>query len=142
MTDIFPSEKRSEIMSKVKSKNTKPELLVGTLLFSRGFRYRTNDKRYAGTPDLVLPKYKTVIFIHGCFWHGHTCKKGTLPNTNVKFWQGKIARNKERDERNRKTLINSGFRVIIIWECELKNKVLREERLLRLIAEIKDKNAV
>lgn len=138
MTDIFPPKKRSEIMSKVKSKNTKPEILVGTFLFSKGFRYRKNDKRYAGTPDLVLPKYKTIIFIHGCFWHGHVCKKGTLPNTNVEFWQGKIARNKERDEKNRNTLIRSGFRVITIWECELKNKTLREERLLRLVAEIKN----
>lgn len=138
MADIFPPKKRSEIMSKVKSKNTKPEILVGTFLFSKGFRYRKNDKRYAGTPDLVLPKYKTVIFIHGCFWHGHVCKKGTLPNTNVEFWQGKIARNKEHDEKNRKTLIRSGFRVITIWECELKNKTLREERLLRLVAEIKN----
>lgn len=138
MTDIFSQKKRSEIMSKVKSKNTKPEILVRTFLFSKGFRYRKNDKRYAGTPDLVLPKYKTVIFIHGCFWHGHACKKGTLPNTNVEFWQGKIARNKECDEKNRKTLIRSGFRVITIWECELKNKTLREERLLRLVAEIKN----
>ncbi len=137
MTDIFPSQKRSEIMSKVKSKNTKPEIWVRTFLFSLGFRYRKNDKRYAGAPDLVLPKYKTIIFIHGCFWHGHDCKKGSLPSNNVDFWREKIAKNKIRDKKNQEILINSGFHVIVIWECELKNKVLREQRLTRLVEEIK-----
>jgi DNA mismatch endonuclease Vsr len=137
MTDIFSQEKRSEIMSKVKSKNTKPEIWVRTFLFSLGFRYRKNDKRYAGTPDLVLPKYKTIIFIHGCFWHGHDCKKGSLPADNADFWREKIAKNKIRDKKNQEILINSGFHVIVIWECELKNKVLREQRLTRLVEEIK-----
>lgn len=137
MTDIFSSKKRSEIMSKVKSRNTKPEIWVRTFLFSLGFRYRKNDKRYAGVPDLVLPKYKTIIFIHGCFWHGHDCKKGSLPSNNVDFWREKIAKNKIRDKKNQEILINSGFHVIVIWECELKNKVLREQRLTRLVEEIK-----
>lgn len=137
MTDIFPSQKRSEIMSKVKSKNTKPEIWVRTFLFSLGFRYRKNDKRYAGAPDLVLPKYKTIIFIHGCFWHGHDCKKGSLPSNNVDFWREKIAKNKIRDKKNQEILINSGFHVIVVWECELKNKILREQRLTRLAEEIK-----
>ncbi|MDG2955636.1 DNA mismatch endonuclease Vsr [Bisgaard Taxon 10/6] len=137
MTDIFPPKKRSEIMSKVKSKNTKPEILVGTFLFSKGFRYRKNDKRYVGIPDIVLPKYKTVVFIHGCFWHGHVCPKGSLPSSNFEFWKEKITKNKERDIKNRKTLEDLGFKVIVIWECELKNKTLREDRLLRLVEEIK-----
>ena len=137
MTDIFPPQKRSEIMSKVKSRNTKPEIWVRTFLFFLGFRYRKNDKRYAGTPDLVLPKYKTIIFIHGCFWHGHDCKKGSLPSNNGDFWREKIAKNKIRDKKNQEILINSGFHVIVIWECELKNKVLREQRLTRLVEEIK-----
>lgn len=124
-------------MSKVKSRNTKPEIWVRTFLFSLGFRYRKNDKRYAGVPDLVLPKYKTIIFIHGCFWHGHDCKKGSLPSNNVDFWREKIAKNKIRDKKNQEILINSGFHVIVIWECELKNKVLREQRLTRLVEEIK-----
>ena len=137
MTDIFPPQKRSEIMSKVKSRNTKPEIWVRTFLFSLGFRFRKNDKRYTGTPDLVLPKYKTIIFIHGCFWHGHDCKKGSLPSNNGDFWREKIAKNKIRDKKNQEILINSGFHVIVIWECELKNKVLREQRLTRLVEEIK-----
>ena len=137
MTDIFPPQKRSEIMSKVKSINTKPEIWVRTFLFSLGFRFRKNDKRYTGTPDLVLPKYKTIIFIHGCFWHGHDCKKGSLPADNADFWREKIAKNKIRDKKNQEILINSGFHVIVIWECELKNKVLREQRLTRLVEEIK-----
>lgn len=137
MTDIFPPQKRSEIMSKVKSRNTKPEIWIRTFLFSLGFRFRKNDKRYTGTPDLVLPKYKTIIFIHGCFWHGHDCKKGSLPADNADFWREKIAKNKIRDKKNQEILINSGFHVIVIWECELKNKVLREQRLTRLVEEIK-----
>lgn len=137
MTDIFSQKKRSEIMSKVKSKNTKPEIWVRTFLFSLGFRYRKNDKRYAGAPDLVLPKYKTIIFIHGCFWHGHNCKKGSLPTNNADFWREKIAKNKIRDKKNQEILINSGFHVIVVWECELKNKILREQRLTRLVEEIK-----
>ena len=137
MTDIFSQKKRSEIMSKVKSKNTKPEIWVRTFLFSLGFHYRKNDKRYAGTPDLVLPKYKTIIFIHGCFWHGHDCKKGSLPTINADFWREKIAKNKIRDKKNQEILINSGFHVIVVWECELKNKALREQRLMYLVNEIK-----
>lgn len=136
MTDIFPPQKRSEIMSKVKSRNTKPEIWVRTFLFSLGFRYRKNDKRYAGTPDLVLPKYKTAIFIHGCFWHGHNCPKGALPSTPTKFWRDKITKNKMRDIKNQEILADSGFRVIVIWECELKNKTLRTKRLNHLVREI------
>lgn len=86
MTDIFTSEKRSQIMSKIHGKETGLEVSVRKFLFSQGFRYRKNDKRYAGKPDIVLPKYKTVVFIHGCFWHGHSCNKGHIPKSNTDFW--------------------------------------------------------
>ena len=100
MSDIYSKSKRSEIMSKISDKETKPEILVRKFLFSKGFRFRKNVKELLGKPDIVLPKYKTVVFIHGCFWHGHSCKRGALPETNHKFWQEKINKNIERDSRN------------------------------------------
>lgn len=123
-------------MSKIHGKETKPEALVRKFLFSQGFRYRKNDKRYPGKPDIVLPKYKTVVFIHGCFWHGHSCKKGHVPQSNIGFWQTKLLKNRERDLRNEAALAALGFRVLTVWECELSNKRLREERLTRLAEEI------
>ena len=129
MPDIYSKQKRSEIMSKISGKETKPEILVRKFLFANGFRYRKNDKRYPGKPDIVLPKYKTVIFVHGCFWHGHDCPAGKLPETNKKFWEEKIAGNIERDKRNKAELENSGWKVITIWQCEMKNKVKREKTL-------------
>lgn len=123
-------------MSKIHGKETKPEALVRKFLFSQGFRYRKNDKRYPGKPDIVLPKYKTVVFIHGCFWHGHSCKKGHVPQSNIGFWQTKLLKNRERDLRNEAALADLGFRVLTVWECELGNKRLREERLTRLAEEI------
>ena len=87
MSDIYSKSKRSDIMSRISGKETKPEILVRKYLFSKGFRFRKNVKELPGKPDIVLPKYKTVIFIHGCFWHGHTCKRGKLPQTNYQFWQ-------------------------------------------------------
>ncbi len=132
MSDIFTKQKRSEIMSKISGKETKPEILVRKFLFANGFRYRKNDKRYPGKPDIVLPKYKTVIFIHGCFWHGHDCPAGKLPETRKKFWEDKIAGNITRDNRNSKELEQQGWKVIVIWQCELKNRQVREEALLNL----------
>lgn len=123
-------------MSKIHGKETKPEALVRKFLFSLGFRYRKNDKRYPGKPDIVLPKYKTIVFIHGCFWHGHSCKKGHVPQSNIGFWQTKLLKNRERDLRNEAALAALGFRVLTVWECELSNKRLREERLARLAEEI------
>ena len=122
MTDIFPKHKRSEIMSKISGKETKPEILVRKFLFANGFRFRKNDKRYPGKPDIVLPKYRTVIFVHGCFWHGHNCPAGKLPETNKKFWTEKISGNIERDKKNKKELKKLGWNVITIWQCELQNK--------------------
>ncbi|WP_289004048.1 DNA mismatch endonuclease Vsr [uncultured Parabacteroides sp.] len=120
--DIWDKKKRSSVMAKIKSKDTRPEILVRCFLYSKGYRYRKNVKKMPGTPDIVLGKYKTVIFIHGCFWHGHTldCR---VPHTNVDYWLTKIERNKVRDRENEKKLMQMGWNIIIIWECQLKNDV-------------------
>ncbi len=125
MDDKTP-EQRSINMSHIRSKDTKPEEIVRKYLFARGFRYRKNDTRYPGKPDLVLPKYHTVIFINGCFWHQHGCSRSTLPKTNQDYWIPKIQRNVERDRQNIKALEDAGWQVIVIWECELKKKTLEE----------------
>ena len=108
-------------MSCIKGKNTKPEEIVRKYLFSQGFRYRKNDKRLPGTPDIVLPKYRTVIFVNGCFWHGHQgCRYFVVPKTNTEFWMNKIDANRARDQKKISELEAMGWRVIVIWECELK----------------------
>lgn len=120
--DIWNKEKRSECMSRIRSKNTKPELALRKALFARGFRYRVNDKKLPGKPDIVLPKYKTVIFIHGCFWHGHAgCKYAYTPKTNTKFWIDKIISNAERDKVNAERLTVLGWNVLTVWECEIRH---------------------
>jgi len=139
MSDIYTKQKRSEIMSKISGKETKPEILVRKFLFANGFRYRKNDKRYPGKPDIVLPKYKTVIFIHGCFWHGHNCPAGKLPETRKEFWRKKIQGNIDRDNRNVEELKKQGWRVIIIWQCELKNKEVTEKSLNELLNTLHNK---
>ena len=108
-------------MSCIKGKNTKPEEIVRKYLFSQGFRYRKNDKRLPGTPDIVLPKYRTVIFVNGCFWHGHQgCRYFVVPKTNTDFWMNKIDTNRIRDQKKISELEAMGWKVIVIWECELK----------------------
>ena len=137
ITDILTKERRSELMSRVRSKETKPERIVRRFLFSQGFRYRLHDKRYPGTPDLVLPKYKTFVLIHGCFWHGHeNCRAAGLPESNREFWESKLTRNKERDLAVLGELEQSGWQVITVWECEIKSVRKRVIRLERLIGEI------
>lgn len=127
-------------MSRIHSRNTKPEELVLKYLFSRGLRYRRNDKRYQGKPDAVFPKYHTILFVNGCFWHYHsTCSISKMPKSNLDYWKPKLENNRKRDEANVNALRGSGWRVITVWECELK-KPVREERLLRLYDEITDKN--
>ena len=122
MADTFSKEKRSEIMSHVTGKETKPEIIVRKYLFARGLRYRKNVKRLPGTPDIVFPKYKTAVFVNGCFWHGHKgCKYSHLPSTNFEYWEKKIADNIERDERKKRELEGLGYRVLIIWQCQLKS---------------------
>ena len=137
MSDIFSSQKRSDIMSKISGKNTKPEILVRKFLFSKGFRYRINVKTLPGKTDIVLPKYKTVIFINGCFWHGHNCKKGKLPSSNIDFWKEKISNNKSRDDKNSDLLVKLGWKVIIIWQCEISKIDNRIKILNKLLEDIK-----
>ncbi len=121
--DVLTSEQRRKNMQAIKSKNTKPELIVRKYLFSKGFRYRLNDKNLPGKPDIVLPKYKTVIFVNGCFWHGHkNCKYFKLPLTRTEWWKEKIEKNIENDSIKQAQLRNMGYKVLIIWECEIKNK--------------------
>jgi len=121
MADVHDNVTRSYNMSLIKSKNTKPEILVRKFLFANGFRYRLNDKKLPGKPDIVLPKYKTVIFVNGCFWHGYeNCKYFKLPNTRTEWWKDKIDKNKDNDFKNYSQLIIAGYKVIIIWECEVK----------------------
>lgn len=125
-------------MSQIKGKNTKPENIVCRYLFSQGFRYRKNDRRYPGTPDIVLPKYRTVIFVNGCFWHGHgNCRFFVVPKTNTDFWLDKIRKNIDRDKRDIALLEQDGWRVITIWECELRKENV-ENTLEMLINMLKD----
>jgi len=123
MTDVHDKVTRSYNMSQIKGSNTKPEILVRKFLFSKGFRYRINDKKLPGKPDIVLPKYKTVIFVNGCFWHGHeNCKYFTLPKTRTEWWKEKIKKNIENDLNKQTQLRNLEYKVLIIWECEIKSK--------------------
>ena len=120
-------------MAAIKGKDTKPEMIVRKYLFSRGLRFRVQVRKLPGTPDIVLPKYKTVIFVNGCFWHGHEgCNYFRLPKSNVEFWKGKIERNIERDRESTLALLDLGWKVIRVWECELRNKANREETLNKI----------
>lgn len=120
MADIFTKEKRSEIMSRIKSTDTKPEIILRKKLFAHGYRYRINYKKLPGKPDMYLPRYKTAIFVHGCFWHGHDdCKDAHLPKTNIAFWSKKINDNIERDKKVLEILRGKSINVIIVWECQL-----------------------
>lgn len=124
MADTVSKQKRSEIMSHVTGKETKPEIMVRKYLFARGLRYRKNVKQLPGTPDIVFPKYKTAVFVNGCFWHGHKgCKYSHLPSTNLEYWENKIADNLERDERKTRKLEKLGYRVLIVWQCQLKPNI-------------------
>ncbi len=136
MADNHSKEIRSKNMSHIRSMNTKPEELVRKYLHARGLRFRKNDKRYPGYPDIVLPKYKTCVFVNGCFWHQHArCRYAVLPASNQDYWLPKLKRNVERDAANAAQLQAEGWRVITVWECELKKDV-REETLIRLYIEI------
>lgn len=120
-------------MSKIYGKETKPEILVRKYLFAHGFRYRKNVNDLPGTPDIVLPKYKTVIFINGCFWHGHNCRKGKLPTTNIEFWTKKINGNIERDKINYNLLYQTGWNIITIWQCQINNKTKFDRTIEKII---------
>ena len=142
MADNHSKEVRSMNMSHIRSKNSKPEELVRKYLFSKGFRYRKNVKTLPGCPDIVLPRYKTVIFVNGCFWHKHNCPRFVWPSTNEEYWRPKIMGNVERDKRNLAELQQLGWTVLTVWECELKKKVIDatldqlEKRLCKIGSEI------
>lgn len=136
MMDIHSKEVRSYNMSCIKGKNTKPEMLVRKFLFNSGFRYRLHSKDLYGKPDLVLKKYKALIFINGCFWHGHNgCKYYTVPKTRTEWWLAKINTNVEKDRNNTEKLKLEGWRIFTLWECQLKTKC-RETTLVTLMKEI------
>lgn len=138
MTDRITKEQRSRNMSAIRSCDTKPEMLVRKYLHSQGFRYGLHNHKLPGSPDIVLRKYKTVIFINGCFWHGHKgCKYFRLPKSNIEFWQTKIERNRQRDIETIEALKAKSWRVITIWECELRNIAQRSETLIQLVKDIK-----
>ena len=140
MADNHSKEVRSMNMSHIRSQNTKPEEIVRKYLFSKGFRYRKNDKRYPGSPDIVLPKYKTVVFINGCFWHKHEgCNSFIWPQNNAAYWKEKIEKNVKRDQRNYELLHQMGWTVVIIWECSLRPK-LRDNTLNKLFNDLEASN--
>jgi len=126
------SEQRSRNMSAIKSKNTKPEIKVRKVLHSMGYRFRLHSKDLPGSPDIVLPKYKTVIFVHGCFWHRHkNCKYASTPKTRQEFWEAKFRENINRDKLNQENLSSKGWKIIVVWECEINDKDFDLSRLFK-----------
>lgn len=133
MADVVDKATRSRMMAGIQGKNTKPELLVRKFLHGRGLRYRLHAKELPGKPDLVFPKYKAAVFVHGCFWHQHPrCKFAVMPASNAGFWKQKLDSNRERDQRNNKKMRALGWRVLTVWECQLD-----ERHLMRLLEKIK-----
>lgn len=138
MTDVHDKKTRSFNMSRIHSKDTKPELFVRKFLFGKGFRYKLHDRTLPGRPDLVLPKYKTIIFIHGCFWHGHKgCNKFVVPKTRSAWWLAKITRNKERDAANKAKLFKLRWKVLTIFECRL-SPINKERCLNQLVSRLSE----
>jgi len=139
MADHLTKERRSWNMSLIKAKNTKPEKTVRSVLHSMGYRFRIHKKNYPGHPDIVLPKYNTIIFVHGCFWHQHKgCKYATFPKTNQEFWEKKLKSTVERDKKNILKLKAAGFNVLVIWECQVinrSNKKIKYESLRKMLRE-------
>lgn len=121
MVDIMTTEQRSALMSRIRSVDTKPELFVRRALHAMGYRFRTHVRGLPGRPDLVFTRRRAVVFVHGCFWHRHGCKKTYVPKVREEFWQGKFKTNVDRDERNRLQLLETGWRVMVVWECEVEN---------------------
>lgn len=140
--DNRSSESRSALMSSIGGKNTKPELVIRKYLHSKGYRYRLHQTNLPGSPDLVLKKYKTVIFINGCFWHGHNCSQGKIPKTKVEYWENKIAHNKKRDNKNYEKLLELGWNILVIWGCRLrsyKRQTIVLSEILKTLDQILDR---
>ncbi|NCO02573.1 MAG: DNA mismatch endonuclease Vsr [Alphaproteobacteria bacterium] len=136
MADVVSKSKRSQMMSGIKGKNTKPEISLRKELFSRGFRYRTHGRILPGKPDLVFKKYNALVFVNGCFWHGHeNCKLFRMPKSRIDFWEEKIGVNIDRDKRNIIELLDFGWRVLIVWECSIKGKSVRLPATADLVQE-------
>ena len=139
MADIFTKEKRSEVMSKIRGKNTSPELLVRKCLFAAGYRFRLHDKKLPGSPDISLPRHQLVIMVDGCFWHGHKrCKYFRLPKSRVSFWKDKIDKNRKRDQATKRKLKRLGWRVLTVWECQLKPDKL-EKTIQKILSSVDKK---
>lgn len=135
--DIWSKQKRSEVMSKIRGKNTKPEIILRSQLFKQGFRFRIHKKTLPGKPDIVLERYKTAIFVHGCFWHYHKgCREGRIPSANSKYWREKLLKNVEKDKMHIRELEELGWKVIIVWECEIEKKL--EQTVEKVVCEIKN----
>lgn len=132
MADNHTKEVRSKNMSHIRCRDTKPEIKVRSFLHKNGFRFRKNDKRYPGKPDIILPKYKTAVYVNGCFWHMHDCGRFVLPKSNTEYWTNKLNKNKIRDAQHYEDMKKDGWKVILVWECDTS-----EERLNKLILEIK-----
>ncbi|MFO8026797.1 MAG: DNA mismatch endonuclease Vsr [Opitutales bacterium] len=139
MVDVFDKQKRSWLMSRVKGRDTKPELFVRSLLHRLGYRFTVNgpkNRKLPGKPDIVLPKYHTVVFVHGCFWHGHEgCKEGRIPKSRTEWWRAKIERNHQRDHKNIAELEAMGWRVVVLWTCEF-DRVPKREALARILPDL------
>ena len=136
MADVHDKKTRSYNMSRIRGKDTKPEMIVRSFLHSNGFRYKLHDKKLPGKPDIVLPKYNAVIQVHGCFWHGHEgCKYFKIPNTRTKWWTEKIQKTKSKDEENEKKLFKLGWKVITIFECDLK-PAKRDKKLKKIMVDL------
>ena len=143
MTDTISREHRSWNMSRIRGKNTKPEMTLRSFLHRAGLRFRLHSRDLPGRPDLIFPRYRTVVFVHGCFWHNHHCSLKKFPSTNAEFWKAKLTQNSRRDEENKRSLINTGWKVITIWECAIRGKQkFKEEELQQLLVlAIKDEQA-
>ncbi len=138
MADIFTSSERSNIMARIRGRNTKPEISVRKLLFSRGLRYRLHQKKLPGTPDIVFKKAKVAVFVHGCYWHQHKrCKDVSLPTTRTEYWIPKLAKNIERDKAAVRKLKKMGWKVHVIWECALKKPNKLSKQLLNIVDDVK-----
>lgn len=133
MTDILSPAERSERMSRIRHKDTKPELQVRKAVWAAGYRYRLHSKALPGKPDMVFPSLRAVVFVHGCYWHGHHCQRGRIPGVNSSFWAAKFEANQARDRRNKARLGRMGWKVLTVWECSLSTKAKRAKALQRVL---------